>query len=73
MNRLIVGGVTMILLVAAGCGGDNGPNGTTTPTGTVAGIATLSGLQAQLASVLLQQADVPPGLDASAPSFSTIG
>jgi hypothetical protein len=71
MNRLIVGGVAAILLVAAGCGGDNGANGTTTPTGSVAGIATLSGLQAQLASVLLQQADVPPGLDASAPSFST--
>jgi hypothetical protein len=37
----------------------------------VGGIATLSGLQAQLASVVLQQSDVPEGLDGSAPAFST--
>lgn len=60
-----------LLVLSAACGG--GATGVTsaTPTGSVAGIATLSGLQGQLASVLLQQADVPDGLDGSAPVFST--
>jgi hypothetical protein len=69
MTRWLVGGVATVLLIVGACGG--GSDGTPTPTGSFAGLATLSGLQGQLASILLQQADVPDGLDGSAPSFST--
>lgn len=63
-------GLGLLLLVAA-CGGDDS-SGSGTPTGTDnGGIATLSGLQGQLAAVLLQQAEVPDGLEGSAPDFST--
>jgi hypothetical protein len=64
-----------LLLMAASCGGGGGGGDSTATTSATPGdtgsIATLSGLQAQLASVLLQQADVPDGLEGSSPSFST--
>lgn len=53
-------------------GGDDPAGSATTSTTTgPGGIATLSGLQAQLAAVVLQQSEVPEGLDAGAPAFST--
>jgi len=61
-----------LLLVVVACGGGDDPNGSATPATTgPGGIATLSGLQGQLAAVLLQPSDVPDGLDAGAPAFST--
>jgi len=59
-----------MLVVACGGGDDSTGSGTPATTG-VGGIATLSGLQGQLAAVVLQQAEVPDGLDAAAPAFST--
>ncbi len=53
-------------------GGGNDSTGSATPATTgPGGIATLSGLQGQLAAVVLQQSEVPDGLDAAAPAFST--
>jgi hypothetical protein len=64
--------VGALLLMAAACGGGGDSTATTSSTPVDTGsIATLSGLQAQLASVLLQQTDVPDGLEGSSPSFST--
>src|SRR5215813_598594 len=60
-----------VLLIATGCGDDDSSSSTSPTSSTIGGVATLSGLQAQLASVVLQQADVPDGLEGSAPVFST--
>jgi hypothetical protein len=61
-----------LLLMAVACGGAGDSTATTSSTpGDTGSVATLSGLQAQLAAVLLQQADVPDGLEGSSPSFST--
>lgn len=62
---------TLLLAFALACGGGGSNDSFATPTGSVGGIATLSGLQAQLAAVVLQPSDVPNGLEGSAPAFST--
>jgi hypothetical protein len=74
MKRLFFGiGVALALALVGACGGGGSDSaavsGSTTPTPN--GVATLSGLQGQLASVVLQQSDMPDGLDGSGPTFST--
>jgi hypothetical protein len=72
MTRWLFLAVTALLFtLAVACGGGGSDASSTTPTASVGGIATLSGLQAQLAAVVLQQSDVPNGLEGAAPSFST--
>ena len=66
---VLYAGLGLFLLVAA-CGG-GGSSGSATPTASVGGVATLSGLQGQLAAVVLQPGDVPAGLDGTSPTFST--
>ncbi len=66
---VLYAGLGLFLLVAA-CGG-GGSSGSATPTASVGGVATLSGLQGQLAAVILQPGDVPDGLDGTSPTFST--
>jgi hypothetical protein len=71
-RQLFLAFLVLPLVFAFACGGGGGSDPTSsTPTESVGGIATLSGLQAQLASVVLQQSDVPEGLEGSAPAFST--
>jgi hypothetical protein len=60
--------IVTILLLAA-CNGDDSPR---EPSATDdVGLPTLTGIQGQLAAIVLQQSDVPEGLEGSAPSFST--
>jgi hypothetical protein len=68
-HGVLYAGLGLFLLVAA-CGG-GGSSGSATPTASVGGVATLSGLQGQLAAVVLQPGDVPAGLDGTSPTFST--
>jgi hypothetical protein len=68
---LLFASFVLPLVFVFACGGGGNDPGSATPTASVGGIATLTGLQAQLASVVLQQSDVPSGLQSSAPTFST--
>jgi hypothetical protein len=85
MRRLFAGGAFTIVMLASAClvvggtvlavailwpgGGDS--SGSATPSTGPGGVATLSGLQGQLAAVVLQPGDVPDGLDGTSPTFST--
>lgn len=73
MRRLLPFCFLCVLLALAACSGGGDSVSSTPSTTSVGGIATLSGLQAQLAAVVLQQAEVPDGLEAAAPAFSTNG
>lgn len=71
LMKLLLGlSACAFLLLAAACGDDDATVTGSPTTSTDGSIATLSGLQAELASVVLQQADVPDGLERSAPIFT---
>lgn len=71
MNRYLFGLLAATLALLVACGGDAtiniGGQGSPTAVPTV----TLTPLQQSLASIVLQPADLPDGLDSGAPDFST--
>jgi hypothetical protein len=72
MNWYILALLAALSALLVACGGGDGSSGSPTPSGsTVAPTATLTPLQQSLASVVLQPADLPEGLDSGAPDFST--
>lgn len=72
MNRYLFGLLAATLALLAACGGDDGDTTSPTSSGsTVAPTASLSPLERSLASVVLQPADLPDGLDSGAPDFVT--
>jgi hypothetical protein len=69
MNRYFLALLAALFALLAACGGDDdGPND---PTATAVPTASLSPLEQALASVVLQPADLPEGLESGAPDFST--
>jgi hypothetical protein len=70
MRHVVLYASLGLFLLVAACGGGTS-SGSATPSTGPGGVATLSGLQAQLAAVLLQPGDVPVGLEGSAPTFTT--
>src|SRR5262245_20251609 len=61
-----------ILFLLAACGGDDdSPSGSTSAGPSASPASSLSPLFQKLASVLLQQSDLPVGLEGGAPQFTT--
>lgn len=72
MQRYLLLTLALLAAVALACGGGDGNNASQTPTGSEApGTATLSPMEQALASVVLTSADLPEGLEGSAPDFAT--
>lgn len=72
MNRLlIIFALLPLLLLVAACGSDDDTVGGGELTQSPAPGVTLSSLEQSLASVLLEESDLPPGLQGTAPIFST--
>lgn len=71
MNRYILAFAAALFALLAACGGGDSSSSQTPSGSTAVPTASLSPLQASLASVVLQASDLPSGLDAGSPDFST--